>query len=228
VPQKGFGNLIALPLQGRSRKQGNAVFLDPTTREPWPDQWAFLASIRRLPAAEARSIGDTLRVAAGPGSAGAAFITGAKRSGPLPPPVVTATLEAMLTIDTIGLPPDLVASFKHLASVHNPEFHQREQLRLSTWNTPRMVRCYTEDLDRLHLPRGLLDEAAKIVESAGSKLEVDDQRPSAPTRSFTFSGQLSAAQDEAVAELARHELGVLFGDSPCLSGPRRARNLDRP
>ena len=209
VPQKGFGNLIALPLQGRSRKQGNAVFLDPTTREPWPDQWAFLASIRRLPAAEARSIGDTLRVAAGPGSAGAAFITGAKRSGPPPPPVVTATLEAMLSIDRIGLPPDLVASFKHLASVHNPEFHQREQLRLSTWNTPRMVRCYTEDLDRLHLPRGLLDEAAKIVESAGSKLEVDDQRPSAPTRSFTFSGQLSAAQDEAVAELARHELGVL-------------------
>ncbi len=26
VPQKGFGNLIALPLQGRSRKQGNMVF----------------------------------------------------------------------------------------------------------------------------------------------------------------------------------------------------------
>jgi hypothetical protein len=82
VPQNGFGNLIAVPLQGRSRKQGNAVFLDPTTRGPWPDQWAFLASIRRLPAAEARSIGNTLRVAAGPGSAGAAFITGAKRSGP--------------------------------------------------------------------------------------------------------------------------------------------------
>ena len=70
-----------------------------------------------------------------------------------------------------------MASFKHLASVHNPEFHQREQLRLSTWNTPRMVRCYEEDIDRLHLPRGLLDEAAKILESAGSKLEVDDQRP---------------------------------------------------
>jgi hypothetical protein len=30
-----------------------------------------------------------------------------------------------------------------------------------------MIRCYTEDLDPLHLPRGLLDEAAKIVEPAG-------------------------------------------------------------
>ena len=41
VPQKGFGNLIALPLQGGARKQANAVFLDPATIEPWPDQWAF-------------------------------------------------------------------------------------------------------------------------------------------------------------------------------------------
>ena len=50
VPQKGFGNLIALPLQGQCRKAGTTVFLDPTTMVPWEDQWAFLASIRRLSA----------------------------------------------------------------------------------------------------------------------------------------------------------------------------------
>ena len=47
-PQKGFGNLIALPLQGRCRAAGTSVFLDPATLEPWPDQWAFLSSIDRL------------------------------------------------------------------------------------------------------------------------------------------------------------------------------------
>jgi hypothetical protein len=208
VPQKGFGNLIALPLQGRSRKQGNTVFLDPTTCDPWPDQWAFLSSIRRLPAGEAKSIGEALRVAAGPGSAGQPSWH-SKRPGPPPPPVVTARLDAMLSIDRIGLPPALVASLKHLASVHNPEFHQREQLRLSTWNTPRMVRCYSEDLDRLYLPRGLVDEAAKIVELAGSRLEIDDQRPITPTRPFAFTGKLSSAQEEVVMELTRHDIGVL-------------------
>ena len=208
VPQKGFGNLIALPLQGRSRRQGNAVFLDPTTCEPWPDQWAFLASVRRLPAAEAKGIGDALRVVAGPGSTGQASWR-SRRPGPAPPPVVTATLDASLAIDRIGLPPSLVASLKHLASVHNPEFHQREQLRLSTWNTPRMVRCYSEDLDRLYLPRGLVEEAARVVQSAGSKLEIDDHRPTAPTRPFTFTGELSPTQEEAVAELTQHDIGVL-------------------
>ena len=83
VPQKGFGNLIALPLQGRSRKQGNTVFLDPATMEPWPDQWAFLASVRRLPVGEAKVIGDAIRVAAGPGSAEPAGIARSVRSGPL-------------------------------------------------------------------------------------------------------------------------------------------------
>lgn len=48
LPQKGFGNLIALPLQGRCRASGTTVFLDPATLEPGPDQWPFLGSIARL------------------------------------------------------------------------------------------------------------------------------------------------------------------------------------
>lgn len=188
---------------------GNAVFIDPARLEPWLDQWAFLAAVRRLPVAEAKSIGDTIRVAAGPGSAEPASMARSRRSGPPPPPVVTATLGATLAIDRIGLPPALVASLKHLASVHNPEFHQREQLRLSTWNTPRMIRCYEEDLDRLYVPRGLVDDAVKVLDAAGSRLEVDDRRPAAATRPFTFTGELSSAQESAVAELAHHDLGVL-------------------
>jgi hypothetical protein len=47
LPKGGFGNLIALPLQREPRKRGNSVFLDRAF-EPYPDQWAYLASIRRL------------------------------------------------------------------------------------------------------------------------------------------------------------------------------------
>ena len=45
LPQGGFGNLIALPLQKQARERGNSVFLDEHG-EPYPDQWAFLASRR--------------------------------------------------------------------------------------------------------------------------------------------------------------------------------------
>ena len=47
MPQGGFGNLIALPLQKEPRDRGNSVFLDADLN-PWPDQWAFLAGLHRL------------------------------------------------------------------------------------------------------------------------------------------------------------------------------------
>ena len=44
LPRGGFGNLIALPLQKKPRGLGRSVFVDEDW-EPYPDQWAFLASI---------------------------------------------------------------------------------------------------------------------------------------------------------------------------------------
>ena len=57
LPQGGFGNLIALPLQGGPRESGNSVFLDADF-EPWPDQWSFLSGLRRLSATELATIVD--------------------------------------------------------------------------------------------------------------------------------------------------------------------------
>jgi hypothetical protein len=47
VPSGGFGNLIALPLQGLARQAGNSVFLDDELN-PYEDQWAYLAGVQRL------------------------------------------------------------------------------------------------------------------------------------------------------------------------------------
>src|SRR3990167_7970945 len=45
---KGLGNLIALPLQGVSRKSGNAVFVEPSNDfETVSDQWQYLHDLPR-------------------------------------------------------------------------------------------------------------------------------------------------------------------------------------
>jgi hypothetical protein len=48
LPSGGFGNLIALPLQGLSRKSGNSEFIDDNFISH-SDQWAYLAQVRKLP-----------------------------------------------------------------------------------------------------------------------------------------------------------------------------------
>ena len=115
----------------------------------------------------------------------------------------------MVGFERAGLPPWLVADLKHLASVHNPEFYRREQQRRSTWNVPRLIRCYEEDLEHLWLPRGLEDQAARIVADGGSRVDVDDGMEDQPPIDVVFAGALSAAQHTALAAVAGHDLGVL-------------------
>ena len=57
MPKGGFGNLIALPLQHQARDVGNTVFVD-TAFGPWPDQWAFLAGVKRLDATFVHALVD--------------------------------------------------------------------------------------------------------------------------------------------------------------------------
>ena len=45
---KAMGNLIALPLNGISIQSGNSCFINPETFEPYPDQWEFLKSVRKV------------------------------------------------------------------------------------------------------------------------------------------------------------------------------------
>ncbi len=207
VPKGSFGNLIALPLQGECRKHGNTVFLDRSTLEPYPDQWAYLSSIEPASldtvAALADGMGD---LTAGPDSS---FRRAKHNSTPAPPKTVPARAGAMLSIDRVGLPPDMVSALKHLASLHNPEFYEKERLRLSTWNTPRFIRCYRESLGQLLLPRGLRDRAEKIVADAGSSLVVVDSDQAPQRTEVSLRSVLAAEQVAAADALACHDLGML-------------------
>ena len=209
VPKGSFGNLIALPLQGECRRQGNTVFLDPASLEPYEDQWTFLASIPRMSPEAVAALEKTLApVVAGPDDT--KYRPQPARGAPQKPPeVIRAVSGAMLAIDRIGVPPALVAALKHLASLHNPEYYEKERLRFSTWNTPRFLRCYRETIGELLLPRGIADQAARMVGEAGSNLEVTDACSSPTSIDVTLRAELSDRQRSALDALIPHHLGVL-------------------
>jgi hypothetical protein len=85
--------------------------------------------------------------------------------------VIRGRASATLEIDRIGLAPALLAELKHVSSLHNLEFYEKERGRRWTGNTPRFIRCYQETVDRILLPRGLREHAESIVTKAGSTLE---------------------------------------------------------
>jgi superfamily II DNA or RNA helicase len=210
LPSGGVGNLIAAPLHGKARQDGATVFLDLATMEPHEDQWAYLSSLGRMSPAEVN------RVARRAG--GVTVGTTIDRIGPAvstriraaAPPVVHARLSSGIRLEAGELPPALHATLKHAASMTNPLFYERQRLRMSTWDIPRFLRSYDETLDGgLVLPRGLQDTVASLVEQAGSRLEITDERHAGESREFTFAATLRREQQAAVNDLRDHDLGVL-------------------
>jgi len=210
VPSGGFGNLIALPLQKKSRAAGNTEFINPEDPElhSYPDQWAFLSRVERLTPAYLEALLEKIPViAVGPGMAGTVSLFARKRYPA--PKQIRCALGARVSLEKSGMPPWMLSQMKHLASFHNPKFYERQKLRLSTFQIPRLVKCYEEDIYHVHLPRGILEEIRQIAKEAGSELSVVDERSNLEKLSFQFRGSLTQSQESAVKNLLAHEIGVL-------------------
>ncbi|MGR6320691.1 DEAD/DEAH box helicase family protein [Micromonospora soli] len=210
LPEGGFGNLIAAPLQGRRRKDGLTTFLDLGTLEPYADQWGFLSTLDRLSPSDAERIARQAKRATTGADVAAMSRSDATRVNPALPPVVHAEAGAGLSLDAAQLTPAALATFKHAAAMANPKFYELQRLRKSTWDTPRFIRGYDLTLDdRLVLPRGLRHTIAAIVEHTGSRLAVTDGRNPGREIDAPFTAELTTKQSTAVGALLAHDDGVL-------------------
>ncbi|MBF6557762.1 MAG: DEAD/DEAH box helicase [Acidimicrobiales bacterium] len=206
----GLGNLIAAPLQGKCRRRGATVFLDLATLEPHDDQWAYLSSIARLSPSEVARLAKRYGQVTVGASVKRLQVATSTRISVQSPVAVRARLGATITIEGTDLSPALLATLKHAASMANPIFYERQRRRAATWAIPRFLRSYDETITGdLILPRGLLDRLSVLVEEAGSRLELADERSQGEPHRFDFKATLDSEQQAACDELALHDLSVL-------------------
>lgn len=223
LPQGGFGNLIALPLQQEARRLGNTIFLDDHL-EPHADPWAHLASVRRMEPGEVETLVETatrngrvLGVRFEPLDDGMEATpwerppSGRSRKfrieGPVPV-TVRAVLSHQIFVEKAGLPSGLLAEIKRLAAFQNPEFYQKQAMRFSTSGIPRVI-CAAEDhAMHLALPRGCREELAELLAEHGSRLDLEDKRNSGEISGLRFEGQLTELQRAAAESIHPHDLGI--------------------
>ena len=246
LPQGGFGNLIAFPLQGGPREDGNSVFLDADF-EPWPDQWSFLSGLRRLSEAETAAIVDEagrrgrivgLRLPLDEEDE-EPWTAPPSRRRPLPalagalPERIGAVLGNQLYVAREGLPPGLVDRLVRLAAFQNPAFYAAQAMRRSTFGTPRVVACAELLSHHIALPRGCLEAMEGLLDELGIDLDLRDERYAGRPVETTFLGELTPEQAAAADALLAHDTGVLaattaFGKTviaASLLATRRANTL---
>ena len=225
LPRGGFGNLIALPLQHGPRRNGNSVFVDSELK-PYPDQWAFLSELRRIPAAQAESIvshaekrGPVMGVAAvvehEDAFADAPWAAPPSRRLPLPPiggPVpdlLEIVLGDRIYVAKDALPPGIVAALMRLAAFQNPEFYRAQAMRLSTFGKPRIIDCVEHGSKFIGFPRGCLEPVEGLLARYKIRSTIRDERNSGVPLSLRFRGALRPEQEAAARALLAHDTGVL-------------------
>ena len=223
MPQGGFGNLIALPLQRAARKQDNTVFLDQAF-VPWTDQWAFLASVRKIARSHVEQIvedaerrGRIIGVRLPPqddveAEPWTAPPSRHRKEAPIVgdlPSTLDLVLGNQIYIAKQGLHPGLRNRLLRLAAFQNPEFYKAQAMRLSTYNKPRVVACAEDLPHHIGLPRGGLDDVRKALTDLGVRTAIRDERRDGSRLEVKFQGELRQQQKAAADAMLRHETGVL-------------------
>jgi superfamily II DNA or RNA helicase len=206
----GLGNLIAAPLSGKARPRGTTVFLDLATLEPHDDRWLYLSTLGRLSPREADRLARRLgQVQVGSNVDRLRPATSTKIAVQSPHSV-SARLRATIVVDASDMPPPLLATLKHAATMPNPVFYERQRRRASTWDTPRYLQNFDETPSGdLVLPRGMLDQLDGLVSQAGSRLEVIDEGERGTPQDFKFAATLDPEQQSALDAVLAHDLAVL-------------------
>ena len=213
MPEGGFGNLIALPLQFQARRQGNSLFVD-SDFSPYKDQWLFLSQVKSLSYLELnkllvqltpqskRLIDDRLPWEQG------TKISDDEIEGC--PEQITLTLANHIYLKVEGLPSPLIARLKRIASFSNPVFFKTQALRFSTHGIPRYITCARIEQGYLSLPRGCFDEVVELLKEQNVTPDIDDRRQSGQKlKSLKFLGKLKSEQLKAVKVIVKHDTGVL-------------------
>ncbi|KWN68404.1 DEAD/DEAH box helicase [Burkholderia ubonensis] len=219
LPKGGFGNLIALPLQKQPRERGCSVFVDQGF-QPYADQWAYLSTVQMM---DGRDIeGVIFRATGGAHPLDVAFIAEEDQIEPWKPPPalpkrlagpmpasLTLTLANQLYFEKERLPQALLNRLIRLAAFQNPEFYRAQARGFSVWDKPRIIGRAENCPRHIALPRGCLDDVLTLLRDNDVTCDIRDERYAGEPLVVSFAGTLRDDQQMAVADLLRHDTGIL-------------------
>lgn len=214
LPEGGFGNLVALPLQGQARRKENSVFVDNDFLV-YKDQWAFLYNLKKI---QESTIDQLLRLHSQEELGKLSMSSESKPwVTPLPQNITQEDFHAKVEIikaDKLYIPLKAVSAkvlnhLKRIAAFKNPEFYSKQALRLSTYAIPRIISCFDITNEYLAMPRGCEDATLSFLNDNTVTYTIIDKTNYGNKISVSFQGEEREEQLEAINGLLPYTNGIL-------------------
>ncbi|MBI3632715.1 MAG: DEAD/DEAH box helicase family protein [Candidatus Vogelbacteria bacterium] len=197
VPKGGFGNLIALPLQGQYARSENTLFVDPANEVPYLDQWGFLASVHKY---SIKELDAALKLLDGEE-------TLASHTGPGKSLVVYVSKQ--LRIPRARLTPATVEFLKEKLNFLNTEYLTKKRLGISLYKVQKYFKLINESNEDIFLPRGFLNQLIAHLESEKIAFELVREHMDFKPVEFKSILILRPGQEQAVNDMLAADQGVL-------------------
>jgi superfamily II DNA or RNA helicase len=216
---KGFGNLIALPLNGSAVTQGNCCFIDPLSLEPYPDQWDFLWSVKRIPTVKLDLLYDDLIVgkvnepSAHPASS---ILYPGPGMQDAECKMLNISLTKMICIKPAVVPEIFRKFLQDELSFSNSDFYSKKSAGRNTYSTNRFFRLIDEKENTLLIPRGFIGKLLRYCKSQSISFSFADDRIKKPVVDFSFGAVLRDYQLPAIEAIKTKDFGII--SSPPGSG----------
>jgi superfamily II DNA or RNA helicase len=199
VPKGGFGNLIALPLQGNYIAKKNTLFIDPHTGKPFDDQWDFLATIHRHTEGELDAALTILDGNSGTTNANPRSVSG----------TLTIHIGKQIRIPRASLTPATIQFLKEKLNFLNTEYLTKKRMGMSVYQVQKYFKLVGESGDDIFLPRGFLNQLISFLETERISFEIDREHMSFKPIVFQSVLELTKPQHEAVTKMLASDQGVL-------------------
>ena len=218
LSQKGYGNLILLPLVASATSRGCTLFLDDDFC-PYPakEQVSYLSSLHRHSQAEIDAFINSLENSVSSSDHPSLeqlnpfwsrWIPSISRNDVLKP--VILYLSTGVSLDKQAFSSRAQEAFRRLGTVSNPQYYKELRKRDGYCHTLfSRIPLYEENERVIKLPRGLFCNVSRYLESNNIPFTIEDHRTSHTGLKVAFSGKLYSYQEEAVRKTHDHCCGVI-------------------
>jgi superfamily II DNA or RNA helicase len=208
---KSFGNLIALPLNGKSLQNGHSAFLDPETFEPYLDQWEALSRFQKLSTIHFLNLYERFF-----SRKAKEVLKSSTTEKSLPAQEMEIVISNQVYLKRLQLNSTLIAFLRDNLNILNSDYLTRKNIGKSTFNIDKYFRLIEETPDGVLLPRGFVASLVGFCKQEHIPFKIVDNRKKPDPVVFESEIELLPHQELALEKVADKDFGVIV--SPPGSG----------
>ena len=197
LPKGGFGNLIALPLQGKYAQNSNSLFIDLDTEKPYENQWEFLSKIHRHTTEELDEI--FLKVT-----------DGIKLNPPIAnDDTLNIVVDKNIKMNRSQLNTATIEFLREKLNFLNTEYLTKKRMGVSVYKVQKYFKLIGESGDNIFLPRGFLSRLTDFLETNNIPFNVSNNETNTEDVTYKSLIELKPFQQEVLEKVLNHTQGVI-------------------